>query len=45
MFLRWKEAKYSEISGYQFFKRLREKSLGYNLSKNSTINGRCFQIL
>ena len=29
MLLRWKEAKYSDISGYQFFKRLREKSLGY----------------
>ena len=25
-----------------FFKRLSEKSLGYSLSKNSTINGCCF---
>ena len=41
MFLRWKEAKYSQISGYQFFKRLSEKSLGYSISKNSRING-CF---
>ena len=28
-----------------FFKRLREKSLGYSISKNSRINGCCFQIL
>ena len=45
MFLRWEEAKYSLICGYQFFKRLREKSLGYSISKNSRINGYCFQIL